>query len=238
MSFEDFFNEQMTKSGNGYDDQIAGYRAAQAEEEKARGALRDTQIKKLEDQQYQAKQDAYVAKRMAERDLPQLMAAQGITGGLTETTASNIYNDWLKAQNKANSAFASASTEVGNAYNTDLASMKTKWAQTIGEAEQNKRNDAFAKAQWAYQAWQAEEERKRQEAEKAAAAARSRGYSSGRGGGGTTPTNTAPTVKGYRSEYDPKTGYSTTYEIYSDGTEKATGKKFVGASSGNLGKTW
>lgn len=195
MNFEDFFQKQMTESGNGYDDQIAGYKASQTAEEQALEAQRATQAKKLEDERYKAQQDAYVARRMSEKNLPQLLAAQGISGGMTETTASNIYNDYLNAQNKANSAFSTANTEAGNNYTTNLASLKTKWAQAIGEAEQQKRTDAFAKAQWAYQAWQAEEERKRQEEERrrqeeerrrqeeAAAAARASSYSSGGGGG-------------------------------------------------------
>lgn len=180
MDFQQFYEDELEKSTGGYDDQIAGYKAAQTAEEQALQATKEAQEKKLADERYKAQQDAYVTRRMAEKNLPQILAAQGISGGLTETTASNVYNDYLNAQNKANAAYNTANTDVGNTYSTNLAALKTKWAQAIGEAEQNKRNDAFARAQWAYQAWQAEEERKRQ------AAARSSGRGGGYGGSGTT----------------------------------------------------
>lgn len=175
IDFRKMFEDEMANSGSGYDQQIADYRAAQAQGEKDLTTQRDTQIKKLADQQSQTKQDAYVARRLAEKNMTQFLAAQGINGGMAETTASNIYNDQLKAQNKANSAFSAASTEVGNAYSSNLASLKAKWAQAIGDAETKKREDSFQKAQWAYQMAIQEEERQRQEEERAAAAARGSG---------------------------------------------------------------
>lgn len=234
MNFEDFYKEQLAKSGNGYDDQINGYKASQAAEEQALEARRAASAKKLEDQKFQAQQDAYVARRMAEKNMPQLLAAQGISGGMTETTAGNIYADYLNSQNKANSAFTSANAELGTNYNTNLASLKTKWSQAIGEAQQNKRNDAFAKAQWAYQAYQAEEERKRQEAEKAAAAAASsRSYSSGGGGTPTTPSATKPTGYWYNgTNYATRAGALAAQNLDLNNKKKYSGG-FVGGGFGN-----
>ncbi|MEG0703300.1 MAG: hypothetical protein RR449_06990 [Christensenella sp.] len=202
---QQLFNENFARSDTGYDKQISEYEQSRAAEQAALDQQKAAQVKALEDNQLKAKQDAYYTKRMAEKNLPQQLAAQGITGGMTETTLSNLYNNMLGAQNTANSAFQSANTEVGNNYATNAASLKTKWAQAISEAQQNKRNDSWAKAQWAYQAKLAEEERLRQEEERqrqeeerlrqeVASAARSYG-----GGGGTPKTDTEPStaVSGY-----------------------------------------
>ncbi|MEG0595119.1 MAG: hypothetical protein RR514_07860 [Christensenella sp.] len=206
---QQLFNENFARSDTGYDKQISEYEQSRAAEQAALDQQKAAQVKALEDNQLKAKQDAYYTKRMAEKNLPQQLAAQGITGGMTETTLSNLYNNMLGAQNTANSAFQSANTEVGNNYATNAASLKTKWAQAISEAQQNKRNDSWAKAQWAYQAKLAEEERLRQEEERqrqeeerlrqeAAAAA-----AAARSNNGETPKVRATKVTGGTASYDP-----------------------------------
>lgn len=184
MDFKQMYEEQLAKSGAGYDEQIAGYRQAQADEQASLEAQRAASQKELEDNRFTALQNAYGTRRMAEKNLPQFLASQGITGGLTETTASGLYSDWQNAQNAANTSHNKAITELKNSHMGTLASLKTKWAQTIGEAEQNKRNDAFARAQFAYQAYLAEEEKKKQEA--AAAASRSSSSGGGSSSGGSS----------------------------------------------------
>lgn len=201
IDFQKMFEDELAKSSAGYDEQIKGYEASQAAEQKALDDLKAASIKKLEDSTYQAKRDAYSARRSAERELPQILAAQGITGGLTETTASGIYNDFLKAQNKANTTYTQSLADVENDYSKNVADLKTKWASLIGEAQQNKRNDAFAKAQWAYQAALAEEERRKQEEAQRAAAASRRG--GGGGSGYTNPNTTNAGTKGYGGYINP-----------------------------------
>lgn len=175
---ENMINEGLAASKGGYDEQIKGYQESQVKEMAALEAQRANQENKLKADRQSSQQDAYVSKRMAEKNMPQLLAAQGITGGMAETTASNVFNDYLKAKTKADSIYSTASNDLQSNFMTNSANLSTKYTQLLNEAQQKKRDDAWTRMQWAYQTAVAEEERKRQEQERAAAAARK---SSGRG---------------------------------------------------------
>ncbi|BDF57926.1 hypothetical protein CE91St36_07430 [Christensenellaceae bacterium] len=218
IDFQKMFEDELVKSSAGYDEQIKGYENAQAEEQKALEAQRDNQEKKLQATRQSSQQDAYVSKRMAEKNMPQLLAAQGITGGMAETTASNVFNNYLKAKTAADSTYSTANSDLMSNYMTNSASLKTKYNQLLGEARQKQRDDAFTRAQFAYQVALAEEERRKQEEERrrkeeAAASSKKKGKTS------YTPKYTNPNTKkagtkefgGYISPYKTTSKYDKTY---------------------------
>ncbi|MEA5002411.1 MAG: peptidoglycan-binding domain-containing protein [Christensenella sp.] len=182
--FQKMFEEGLAKSGTGYDEQIKGYEQSQAAETAALETQRANQEKKLQAERQGSHQDAYVSKRMAEKNMPQLLAAQGITGGMAETTASNVFNDYLKSKTKADGIYSSANSELQNSFMTNNANLQTKYAQLLSEARQKQRDDAFAKMQWAYQAKNEEEDRaeKKKQQEIEAWAKASKGGSGGSAG--------------------------------------------------------
>ncbi|MEA4853233.1 MAG: hypothetical protein VB082_03020 [Christensenella sp.] len=136
----------------------------------------------------QAMQSAYVARKMTQRNLPQMMAAQGLTGGASETAASKMYNDYHNANNSARTDYSDANTALLNGYNQNVANTKKQYAQMLTNIRENAKARALSVAQAKYQAQMQQEELERQAQ---AAAARSSKGSRGKGST-TTKTPTAP----------------------------------------------
>lgn len=182
LDLEKMFNEEFAKSSGGYDEQIKGYEEAQVAEQAALEDQRNRRNQQLQADRLQSQQNAYVSKRMAEKNMPQMLAAQGITGGMAETSASNVFNDYLKAKTAANSTYSKANSDLEGNYMKNSTELKSKYTQLLNELRQKQQADSWEKMQWAYQAKVAEDERKKQEQEKLLAQA-SKGGSSGSAGG-------------------------------------------------------
>lgn len=166
-----------------------------AAEQKALDAERDRQQGILDRNLFNANQQAYITRMQAQRDMPQQLAAQGIRGGATETTISNIYNNYLNARNAAKSSYDESTGALSSNYNTNNASLGSKYAQMIADLDSEKRNQALTLAQIRYQQAVEEEERQRQ-----AAAAAARSYSSG--GGGSSGSSDGGTKTEYQRRRD------------------------------------
>lgn len=113
------------------------YAAIQAQQEAAAKAAVEQSVNRLEgqksdvEQQYQdLYRQLYLNKRMAEKNLPQQMAAMGYNGGLTESTALGLqtsYNDALRQGEQAKS---------GTLSNIDQAIANARLTGDISIAEQ------------------------------------------------------------------------------------------------------
>ena len=179
-----------------YNDHLQSYRDAQAAQEAQQQAQTQQTINSLEaerpkinDQYKSSAAQAYVNKMIQQRDLPQRMAALGLTGGASETSQlklntmyGNNMNDLTKQRdsstNDLNLRIANARAEGDNA----LGTIRNNFALQMAQA-QAEYNERLAEAELQRQIWEAEQAAK---AEAAAAAARSRSSGSSGGGGGKT----------------------------------------------------
>lgn len=185
--YEDKFNE----SSRGYEEQKKQYEDAMAAEQAALQKRYDTAKANAKDDLEKANQQAYIARVMAEKNMPQRLAAQGITGGMTETTASNIFRNYLNSRNAANTAYTKAAADLESGYMSDRTNIQSGWTQKMADLNAQRQAQALEQAKLAYQiAVEEEERRKREEAE---AAARARSYS-GRGKGEPTEKSTAEKI--------------------------------------------
>lgn len=209
IDFQKMFEEELAKSGTGYEEQIKEYQNSQKAEEQALQAQQALQQVKLQKDKQNSQQDAYVAKRMAEKNMPQMLAAQGLTGGMAETTASNIFNDYLKSNTAAENRYSTANSEMQNSYMTNSAALKTKYSQLLSEARQKQRDDAFARAQWAHQTSVEEAERKRKEEEAKQAQAAKGGSKGSSGGHSVASIQQLLNNAGYALDVDGKWGPNT-----------------------------
>lgn len=167
---------------------------------------------KINDQFKTSANQAYVNKMIQQRDLPQRMAALGLTGGASETSQlrlntmyGNNMNDLTKQRdsslNDLNLRIANANAEGDAA----LAAISNNFALQRAQA-QAELEERLAEAELQRQLWEAEQAAK---AEAAAAAARSRssgssGSKKGGGGGGSEPSGTATMSDQYtyKEQYD------------------------------------
>lgn len=191
------YEQKWNELAGGYGDQEKYINDAQTKEQGALDTQRAEGIKNLTNTRDQNLQQAYITRRQTERDMPGLLAAQGLKGGATETAVSSILRNYQNTRNAANNRFSQDQSALDTTYATNKAELGSKYANMLAELQQTRRNEAYQQAQFAYQAAQAEEaarlERERFEWEKqqaeeaarqAAAASRSSGGGGGRGSGG------------------------------------------------------
>lgn len=107
--------------GNAYDNIRSAYESALAEQRKARQraydaavsaqrAEYDANVNKVNSQADKALREAYINKMQTQRTMGQQMAAQGLNGGYSETTAAGLQNNYGNARN-------ALETERGNQLN-------------------------------------------------------------------------------------------------------------------------
>ena len=160
--YEDKFNE----SSKGYEEQKAQYESAMTAEKAALENKYNTAKADAQSDMEKANQQAYISRVMAEKNMPQRLAAQGITGGMTETTASNVFRNYLNSKSAANTAYTKAVTDLTNGYMSDSASIQSSWTQKMADLDAQRQAQALEQAKLAYQIAVDEEKRKKEEAKK------------------------------------------------------------------------
>lgn len=219
-----------------YNDQLQSYRDAQAAQEAQQQAQTQQTINSLEaerpkinDQYKSSAAQAYVNKMIQQRDLPQRMAALGLTGGASETSQlklntmyGNNMNDLTKQRdsstNDLNLRIANARAEGDNA----LGTIRNNFALQMAQA-QAEYNERLAEAELQRQLWEAEQAAK---AAAAAAAARSRSSSSSSSKKSSGNNNSAPSGTATKSDqYTYKEQYD--YDMYL--AKHGSGKAQAGA---------
>lgn len=171
VDWHTIFEQQWNEGQQGYDKQVQEYNNAKAQEQ----AALDTQLKagtdSLAKTRDEALRQAYISKRQNEVNLPQMLSANGISGGATETAAASLLRNYQNARNSAGNAYTEGETNLRNTYNTNAATLGSKYATLLAELQQKRRDDAISKAQFAYTAAlekeKMEEEKRRWEEEMA-----------------------------------------------------------------------
>jgi hypothetical protein len=166
------------------------------------------------------------------------MAAQGLSGGPSETAIASIMRGYQNARNAANKRYGTNQTaldteytgnsaEIESNYTANAAALGSKYAQMLLDLQTKRRNEAINQAQLEYQAelqkekieWEKEQLRQQQAAD--AAAARNSG--GGSGGGGTPTTNPETRTP---SRHDPiKTGTGSYRGVNTRGQDDADRRK-------------
>ncbi len=139
-NWDDIYRDKFNESSKGFDEQRKQYQDAQAAEQAALDKQRDTASKRAQQ-------------------------AQGISGGMTETTASNIFRDYLRSKSAADASYNTAMSDLQNSYMTNSSTLKSSWAQKQAELDQQQRSQAMEQAKFAYEIALKEEERRKQEEE-------------------------------------------------------------------------
>ena len=169
VNWDEVWQQKWEEGQKGYDEQAQAYNDAKAKEQSALDAQLKASADKIAQTRDSALQQAYITKRQNERTMPSLLAANGMTGGASETSAASLLRNYQNSRNSANSAYASGEKDLRTNYDTNTATLGSKYANLLAELQQKRRDDAIAQAQFAYNAQvqkeQQEEEKRRWEAE-------------------------------------------------------------------------
>ena len=123
-------------SGPSYADILAQIQAQQqAARDAAYRAGAEQQKKNLEystgqvnDAADKALQEAYINKMMTLKNLPQTLSAQGLTGGVAESTTAGLYNNYGNSRNEIESERLDQIGALQQAYNNNMAQLEAQRA--------------------------------------------------------------------------------------------------------------
>lgn len=111
----------------------------------------DNSKQTLDDDNESALRQAYINKMINARDMAQLLSAQGLTGGASETTTANMLNNYANNRNNLNKTYAtnlrellagheSLLADALGAYNDKVANARQSYSNYLAQLEQNRAN--------------------------------------------------------------------------------------------------
>lgn len=100
----------------------------------------DSSKQTLDDDNAAALRAAYINKMINARDLNQLLTAQGLTGGQSETTTANMLNNYANNRNALNKTYNTNLRELLTSHNTSLADALAQYNDQVATARQNYAN--------------------------------------------------------------------------------------------------
>jgi hypothetical protein len=106
----------------------------------------------------EALRQSYITREMNKKDLPMIMAEQGLNGGYTETAAMDLLRDYRNSANSANRGYNDSVTDLANTYGTNVASLNSSYGQQLLAALANRNTQATNNANIRAQIQQAEEQ--------------------------------------------------------------------------------
>lgn len=86
---------------------------------------------------------AYINKMQSQRNLGQQMAAQGLSGGATETTMANMLNNYGNARNNINTQANRSLSDLENNYNSNLSQAMQAYNSAVANANLQKAQQAI-----------------------------------------------------------------------------------------------
>jgi hypothetical protein len=148
---QDYINSMMAAYQQAYEAQLSAIREAQAAQERARREALGYAQGSVNQNSDEALRQAYIQSRKAQRDMPQQLAAQGISGGLSESTAASLQNQYGENRNELEQARQQALAQLASEYAsgaaTDASGYNMQIANILGQqAQQN-----AALQQWGFE---------------------------------------------------------------------------------------
>lgn len=98
----------------------AAYEAAAREQQR----LYEQNVSKVNEAADRALQEAYVNRMQSARTMGQQLAAQGLNGGYSETTAAGLHNSYSNARNALETERSSQLNELGMTYQNNMAAAR------------------------------------------------------------------------------------------------------------------
>ncbi len=86
---------------------------------------------------------AYINRMQSERNLGQQMAAQGLSGGATETTLANMYNNYGNARSDINTQANRSYADLENNYNSNLSEAMQAYNSAVANADLQRAQQAI-----------------------------------------------------------------------------------------------
>lgn len=146
-------NERETALGSlttNKDSALKSLQDLQTGDETALSTAKGAQEKTLKDTLTEALRQAYISREMNKKDLPALMSNLGLTGGVTETAASDLLRGYRNSKNSADKNYNTSLTDLGTGYNSNLAALRSQYGKQSADLI-NTYNTNYGNTQSSYQ---------------------------------------------------------------------------------------
>lgn len=98
----------------------------------------DTGVTGVNKQADKAQNQAYINYMLTKRDMPQLLAAQGVNGGAAESTLASVANNYGSSRNNIDTGRNDSLSELLNQLNANKASALQSYNSSLSDLEQRK----------------------------------------------------------------------------------------------------
>ncbi len=131
----DFYNKYITDLGSNYNKSVENHNNMKAGDIASLTQARDYQQGLLNNLNAEAQKAAYIQKRQNEKSLPLIMAAQGFTGGMTESAATELMSAYQNARIKNDGELSKNTAALGQTYNTNVSDANKYYASILSQLE-------------------------------------------------------------------------------------------------------
>ena len=100
--------------------------------------------KSINDDSESSLRQAYINKMLSERNLGQMMSAQGLSGGATETSMANMLNNYGNARNAINTTTNKNLSDLEGNYNDSIAQIMQAYNSAVANANAQKTQQVMA----------------------------------------------------------------------------------------------
>lgn len=141
---QEAYNRNQESINNMYNSQVASAGTSYNASKKQLADAYSSQQNKLQSGTEDALRQAYISKMQEQKNLDQNLAAQGISGGLSESSKASLANNYGNSRASIQSALTDNLSDLANTYNGNLADMETNYQNLLQSL-------ASAKAQYELQ---------------------------------------------------------------------------------------
>lgn len=145
------YNRARTSLDSTLNTTLGGLLESYEAQKKALQGKYDNSKMTLDDDNESALRQAYINKMINARDMAQLLTAQGLTGGASETTTANMLNNYANNRNALNRTYATnlrdlltnhegLLADALGAYNDKVANARQSYSNYLAQLEQNRAN--------------------------------------------------------------------------------------------------
>ena len=141
---QDAYNRGMAALNAAYGEYMS---ALSGNLDSTKGALLDSynrSKKSIMDDSKSSLKQAYINKRLSEKNLDQQMSAQGLSGGATETTRASMSNNYGNARNEINTTTNNNLSNLEGEYNQNLADAMQAYNMAVANAQLQKAQQVMA----------------------------------------------------------------------------------------------
>lgn len=123
------YNRNSSAINSMYGNRLSSLDSRYAEGKAALDAAHTAQQESIRRATEEAQRQAYISSMVAERDLEQNLSAQGLSGGASESTLAKLRNNYANNRNSNEKEYLNTSTDLGIAYQSELANLESQYQQ-------------------------------------------------------------------------------------------------------------